>query len=158
MGAQPANVMTIGQLARRSSVPVKRLREYERLGLLYTLGRSESNYRLFDESTLWCLRVIATLRSLGLTLKEIQKISGIYSGGAREGIGLELKAGWADASRRMEARIRDLEEVQGRIEAFQAKYASGARTGAGRLLTLPLGGSLTMRSNFPERKPRRWIP
>ena len=125
MGAHPANVMTIGRLARRSSVPVKRLREYERLGLLYTLGRSESNYRLFDESTLWCLRVIATLRSLGLTLKEIQKISGIYCGGARGAIGLELKAGLADASRRIEARIRDLEEVQGRIEAFQAKYASG---------------------------------
>src|SRR6266849_2626673 len=64
--------MTIGQLSRRTGVPIKALREYERLGLIYTLGRSESNYRLFDEEALWCIQVIAVLRSLGLTLKEIQ--------------------------------------------------------------------------------------
>lgn len=47
-----AKPMTIGQLARRTGVPVRTLREYERLGLLYTLARSESNYRLFTEETL----------------------------------------------------------------------------------------------------------
>jgi hypothetical protein len=49
-----AKAMTIGQLARRTGVSIKTLREYERLGLIYTLGRSESNYRLFDESAFWC--------------------------------------------------------------------------------------------------------
>lgn len=39
--------LTIGQLAQRTGVPIKVLREYEGLGFLYTLGRSESNYRLF---------------------------------------------------------------------------------------------------------------
>jgi DNA-binding transcriptional MerR regulator len=32
-----ANAMTIGQLSRRTGVPIKVLREYERLGFLYTL-------------------------------------------------------------------------------------------------------------------------
>lgn len=48
-------LMTIGQLARRTGVSIKTLREYERLGLLYTRGRSDSNYRLFDEQTSWCV-------------------------------------------------------------------------------------------------------
>ena len=61
--------MTIGQLARRTGVSIKALREYEGLGLVYTLERSESNYRLFNEEALWCVHVIVVLRSLGLTLK-----------------------------------------------------------------------------------------
>jgi DNA-binding transcriptional MerR regulator len=38
-------------------------------------GRSESNYRLFDSSALWCCQVIAHLRSLGLTIKEIEQLA-----------------------------------------------------------------------------------
>src|SRR6266851_2525547 len=59
--------MTIGQLARRTGVSIRALREYDALGLVYGLGRSGSNYRLFDESALWCLQMIGSLRSLGLT-------------------------------------------------------------------------------------------
>src|SRR2546426_10494145 len=73
-----AKPMTIGQLSRRTGVPIKALREYEQLGLLYTLGRSESNYRLFDEEALWCVQVIRTMRALGLTLKEIQELTAPY--------------------------------------------------------------------------------
>jgi DNA-binding transcriptional MerR regulator len=50
--------MTIGQLSQRTGVPIKALREYERLGFLYTLGRSESNYRLFGDDTLWCVHLV----------------------------------------------------------------------------------------------------
>jgi DNA-binding transcriptional MerR regulator len=73
-----SNAMTIGRLSRRSGVPIKVLRDYEDLGFLYTLGRSESNYRLFGEEALWCVQVIQGLRSLGLTLKEIQALVTCY--------------------------------------------------------------------------------
>ncbi len=55
--------MTIGQLARRAGVSIRALREYDALGLLYGLGRSDGNYRLFDDSALWCLQMIGSLRS-----------------------------------------------------------------------------------------------
>jgi MerR family transcriptional regulator, copper efflux regulator len=74
------NAMTIGQFSRRSGVPIKVLRDYEDLGFLYTLGRSESNYRLFGEEALWCVQVIQGLRSLGLTLKEIKTLLGLVRG------------------------------------------------------------------------------
>src|SRR5262249_1839442 len=60
-----STVMTIGALSRRTGVPVKALREYEDLGLIYTVGRSAGNYRLFDEEALWCVAVIGTLRGAG---------------------------------------------------------------------------------------------
>jgi DNA-binding transcriptional MerR regulator len=69
-----ANAMTIGQLSRRIGVPLKVLREYERLGFLYTLGRSASNYRLFGEEAVWCVQVTQGLRSLGLTLNDIREL------------------------------------------------------------------------------------
>jgi MerR family transcriptional regulator, copper efflux regulator len=45
-------LMTIGTLSRRTEVPVKTLRTYEDLGLIYTAGRSAGNYRLFDTEAL----------------------------------------------------------------------------------------------------------
>jgi DNA-binding transcriptional MerR regulator len=72
--------MTIGQLSRRTGAPINVLRDYERLGFLYTLGRSDSNYRLFGEEAVWCVQVIQGLRSLGLTLKEVQGIIAAYRG------------------------------------------------------------------------------
>jgi DNA-binding transcriptional MerR regulator len=41
--------MTIGALSRRTGIPVKALRTYEDMGLIYTVGRSPGNYRLFDD-------------------------------------------------------------------------------------------------------------
>jgi DNA-binding transcriptional MerR regulator len=64
--------MTIGTLSRRTGVPVKALRAYEDMGLIYTVGRSPGNYRLFGDEALWCVGVVGALRDLGLTLEEIR--------------------------------------------------------------------------------------
>ncbi len=53
--------MTVGELARRTGLSIKAIRQYEELGLIYSAGRSEGGYRLFDESALWCAEVISTL-------------------------------------------------------------------------------------------------
>jgi DNA-binding transcriptional MerR regulator len=50
--------MTVGELSGRTGLSVRLIREYERLGLIYSAGRSESNYRLFDEVALWCAGVV----------------------------------------------------------------------------------------------------
>lgn len=70
--------MTIGTLSRRTGLPVKTLRTYEDLGLIHTAGRSAGNYRLFDTEALWCVSVVGSLRSLGLTLAEIKDVTAIY--------------------------------------------------------------------------------
>ena len=71
-------VMTVGGLSRRSGVPVKTLREYEDMGLIYTVGRSAGNYRLFDEEALWCVGLIGTQPELGLTLAGDPRLAEMY--------------------------------------------------------------------------------
>jgi len=117
-------LMTIGQLARRTGVSIKTLREYEQLGLLYTRGRSESNYRLFDEETLWCIEVVRTMRSLGLTIKEIQELTARYLAQSGGSFGLHLGCKLNDALARIDARIAELAAVRERIHEFQSKHAA----------------------------------
>src|SRR5262249_35661047 len=52
--SRQSTVITIGALSRRTGGPVKALREDEDLGLIYTVGRSAGDYRLFAGGALWC--------------------------------------------------------------------------------------------------------
>ena len=120
-----SHAMTIGHLSRRTGVPIKVLRTYEDLGFLSTRGRSESNYRLFGEETLWCVRVIQGLRSLGLTLKEIQALLTRSCERPGEPISVLLDAYLAQALARVEERLTTLQALRQRILEFRT-----ARTGA----------------------------
>jgi MerR family copper efflux transcriptional regulator len=117
-------LMTVGGLARRTGMSPKAIREFEGLGLIYTAGRSEANYRLFDESAIWCVQVIGNLRSLGLTIKEIQELAFVYLDRPGEPIGPRLAALLDQAEQRIEQRRQELGQIQGRIHAFRA--ANGA--------------------------------
>lgn len=116
-------VMTIGTLSRRTAVPVKTLREYEDLGLIYTVGRSAGNYRLFGEEALWCVGVVGTLRGLGLTLVEIQELAARYLGRADEPIGPRLAQVLRAVRARAEHRIDGLQALLQRITEYEADHA-----------------------------------
>jgi MerR family transcriptional regulator, copper efflux regulator len=113
-------LMTVGELARRTGMSAKAIREFEGLGLIYSAGRSEANYRLFDESAIWCVQVISSLRSLGLTIKEIQQLVAVYLDRPGEPIGPRLAALLERAERRIEQRRAELDLIQERIRDFRA--------------------------------------
>jgi DNA-binding transcriptional MerR regulator len=73
--------MKIGALAGRNGLPVKTLRYYEDLGLLPAIGRSEGGYRLFAEESLRRLEFIRKLKTLGLSLEEIQGCLAVHDAG-----------------------------------------------------------------------------
>ncbi len=114
--------MTIGTLSRRTRVPVKALREYEDLGLIYTIGRSRANYRLFDDDALWCVAVVGTLRQLGLTLAEIQQLAGPYMQGNKGPIGPTLARVLRVVRSRTQDRIAELQRLLTRIDDFEATH------------------------------------
>ena len=119
-----SQAITIGQLSRRTGVPIKVLREYEALGFLYTQGRSESNYRLFGEETLWYVQVIQGLRSLGMTLKGIQALLTRSCERPGEPISVLLDAYLPQALARVEAQINTLQTLRQRILEFQTARTS----------------------------------
>lgn len=116
-----AGLMTIGELSRRGGIPVKALRGYTDMGLVYSAGRSPAGYRLFDESALWCVAVIGRLRSLGLTVAEIRELAGIYLGRPGEPIGPHVAERLRRARGRTDARIRELQALRQRIDDVLAR-------------------------------------
>ncbi|MFG2522315.1 HEAT repeat domain-containing protein [Streptomyces sp. NPDC048527] len=63
--------MLIGEVARRSGVSARMLRHYESLGLIRPSGRTGSGYREYDGEDIRRIFHIESLRSLGLSLREI---------------------------------------------------------------------------------------
>lgn len=124
MAADPHDVMTIGTLSRRCGVPVKTLRTYEDLGLIYTVGRSEGNYRLFGSEALWCVQVIETLRHMGLTLAELEEMARGYLAPDAEPIGPRVKLVLDAVRRRTEQRIADLQQRLEMLRQFEAQFAA----------------------------------
>lgn len=115
--------MTIGTLSRRTGVPVKALRAYQDMGLIYTVGRSPGNYRLFGEEALWCVAVVRGLRSLGLTWAEIQDLTAAYLAHPAEPVGPRLTALLKAVRARSTARIVELQQLIERVGEFEARHA-----------------------------------
>ncbi|MCP3757248.1 MerR family transcriptional regulator [Streptomyces sp. TBY4] len=119
--------MTIGELSRRTGVPVKALRTYTDWGLIHSPGRSAGNYRLYDADALSCVRMICELRGLGLTLAEIRELlGGDCARGGRAALGPLLVERLRAARARTEDRIAELERTRDRINAFEAAQRSDA--------------------------------
>lgn len=121
--AEPiGETMTIGALSRRTGVPVKRLRRYEDLGFIYTVGRSVGNYRMFDECAVWCIGAVETWRALGLTLAEIGVLTEHYLAEPQDNIGPVLAERLHAARCRTVERIGELQQRVARIDAFAADH------------------------------------
>jgi MerR family copper efflux transcriptional regulator len=66
--------LKIGDVSRRSGVGIEALRFYEKSGLLERPSRTQSGYRLYDESALERLSFIKKAQVLGFTLDEIKEL------------------------------------------------------------------------------------
>src|SRR5688500_3674562 len=65
---------TIGELARRTGVPVRTIRFYSAAGVVPPAGRTEAGYRLYDLNAMARLDLVRTLRELGIDLTTIQRV------------------------------------------------------------------------------------
>lgn len=129
--------MTVGELAERTGVSRKTIRDLEGRGLIYTAGRSEANYRLFDDEALWCVQMITGLRSLGLTLNEIERFGKAYLERPEEPAGPRLELLLERVERRVAEQLAELEQLLGRIEAFRAANAAALAGEPGAALGPP---------------------
>ena len=71
--AEPT-LLTIGQLARRTGVPVRTIRFWSDEGVLPETDRSAGNYRRYDGRAVARLDLVRTLRELGMGLDDIRLV------------------------------------------------------------------------------------
>ncbi len=74
VSAKPTPSLRIGEVARRTGLPVKTIRYYCDEGLLQPSARSGSGYRLFDEENLAELTIIRSLRAMDVSIPELARI------------------------------------------------------------------------------------
>ena len=67
-------LLTIGQLSRRTGLPVRTIRYWSDEGALPPVTRSEGGYRLYDAGSVARLELIRTLRELGLGLDDVRRV------------------------------------------------------------------------------------
>jgi DNA-binding transcriptional MerR regulator len=70
----PTTLLTIGQLARRSGVPVRTIRFWSDEGVLPETDRSRGNYRRYDAQAVARLDLVRTLRELGMGLDDVRTV------------------------------------------------------------------------------------
>lgn len=66
--------LKIGEVARRSGLPIKTIRFYSEVGLIHPIGRSEGGYRLFSEEVVAELTLIRTLKAMEIPLQDVRQI------------------------------------------------------------------------------------
>jgi DNA-binding transcriptional MerR regulator len=69
------SLLTVGEVARLTDVPVKTVRFYADTGILPAAARSDGGYRLFTRTDVRRLRLIRRAKILGLSLQEIKEFA-----------------------------------------------------------------------------------
>ncbi|GAA0652271.1 MerR family transcriptional regulator [Streptomyces thermocarboxydovorans] len=109
--------MLIGEVAKRSGVSARMLRHYESLGLVRPSARSGSGYREYSPEDIRRIFQIESLRSLGLSLKEI--------GRALDDPGFTPSGLVADLIRQTRERIAAETELLTRLRRIEAADPAG---------------------------------
>ncbi len=105
--------MRIGRLARRTGVSIKTLRFYDSHGFLITAGRSAANYRLFPEDAIRCVNGIRTLKTAGLTIRDLRELAAAHRAGGDWHI--LLRRTLAQVLERLDRQEAELQTTRGRL-------------------------------------------
>jgi len=106
----PEELLTIGEMSRRTGVAVSALRYYEELGLIASL-RTVGNQRRFPRHMLRRVSLISVAKNLGIPLDDVHE--------AFESVPLDRTPSHEDWQRASRAWKRQLEERRRRLERLE---------------------------------------
>ena len=70
--------MNIGRASQESGVSAKMIRHYEAIGLMTRARRTDGGYRIYDGNDIHTLRFIRRARELGFSMKQIERLLGLW--------------------------------------------------------------------------------
>lgn len=102
---------TISQVAKALNIPTSTIRYYDKEGLLPTLSRKESGYRLFSATEIEMLELIECLKETGMSIKEIKEYAQL------------TRLGDDSLQERHEMFLEQKKALQAQIDALQQSMA-----------------------------------
>ncbi len=78
MNEVPEKSTQIGALAKQLGITTRTIRYYEEIGLMGTINRQGGSTRSYNGDEILRLKFILKMKSLGISLKEIQELSNIF--------------------------------------------------------------------------------
>lgn len=111
--------MRIGEVSKRSGVPVKTIRYYEEIGVLDEPSRLQSGYRDYEPAVIERLGFIRASQAFGLSLGEIREITAYRDRGEVPCAHvLELLR---RRSREIDERIAELQQARSILDALVSR-------------------------------------
>jgi DNA-binding transcriptional MerR regulator len=114
---------SIGEAARRSGVPVERIRYYERAGVVLGPLRSESGRRVYDLAGIARLSLIKRCRDLGFSLSDARTLLALSENNdaACDEVKVIAEGHLAEVGRK----ISDLRELEAALAELVRECAEG---------------------------------
>ena len=120
--ARDQGLYTIGAAADLSGVTPKMIRHYESLGLTPRATRTAGDYRVYSAADLHTLRFIKRARGLGFSMKETQRLVGLWRNQRRASA--EVKRLALEHVAELDRKIDELKAMRGTL-ADLARHCHG---------------------------------
>ena len=121
--------MKVSDLAERAGVTAGAIRFYETQGILPEPSRAENGYRQYDDVDLCRLRVLVSLRGLGLDLPESGRLASMCAADDCDGMADQLVGHLADRRREVAAARLELDHLDAELAALERELTSGEPRG-----------------------------
>jgi DNA-binding transcriptional MerR regulator len=122
--------MKVSELADRAGVTAKTVRFYEAEGILPRPSRAANGYREYGEADLCRLRMVVSLRALGLGLDESGRLAGMCAAGNCEEMTEDLVGRLARRRAEIAAARHELDHLDRELGSLEAALQSGQPVGS----------------------------
>lgn len=114
--------MNIGEATKASGVPAKMIRYYEQIGLVLPAHRTESNYRMYDQTEIEVLRFANRARRLGFSMKQVALLLELWRNRSRPSS--EVKRQAMEHIVELDRRIAEMKTMKETLE-YLASHCRG---------------------------------
>ena len=119
-----AELLKIGDFARKAGTNLRTLRYYEEIGLLTPALRSEGGFRYYRSTDIHRVHLIRNLQDLGVQLEQIGTLLQTRGPFEQRTTWLDtVNRAFSEQESRIEARIADLESQRARIQEAREKLS-----------------------------------
>ena len=117
--------MHVTEVARRAGLSARTVRFYEAAGVIPPARRGGNRYREYGEDDVCRLRLVASLRALGLPLDESGRFAGMCADGRCDDMGAQLLIRIADRRAELAAARAELDHLDAELGRLERTLRDG---------------------------------